>query len=199
MVDEPASPPPELLSASSSTGISAPDGAPGTPAPAPAPAQSAGVPAESEDRPLDPEKLLRLAGLVRAVLDEARQIDPDQATASELGALHRRVTAQIEDALPNALRDELQAIDLAPGADSGADAERGGGSDQPAGATGQEVRFAYAGLIGWLSGLFQGLQAAMQFQQLQAANGLPSGGGQGGPSDSDGRELDIEPGTGHYL
>lgn len=214
MVDEAASHPPDLLPAAS-TG----------PAPAPLldpPPDQAGesAPPEPEDRPLDPEKLLRIAGLVRAVLDEVRQIDPDQATTAELSALHRRVTAQVEDALPNALRDELEAIDLAPGGNgagangtdspgepvSGTSGATGGpgasGTSGTTGATGQEVRFAYAGLIGWLSGLFQGLQAAMQFQQMQAMNALPGGGGPGGPGTSDGRESrgsDIEPGTGHYL
>lgn len=208
MVDEAASHPPDLLPAAS-TG----------PAPAslpdPPPGQAGeSTPPEPEDRPLDPEKLLRLAGLVRAVLDEVRQIDPDQATTAELSALHRRVTAQVEDALPNALRDELEAIDLAPGGD-GAGPNKADGSGEAAsgtsgatgatagtGATGQEMRFAYAGLIGWLSGLFQGLQAAMQFQQMQAMNALPGGGGPGGGGNSDGREgrgSDIEPGTGHYL
>jgi hypothetical protein len=113
--------------------------------------------AEEKDRPLDPEKLLRLAGLVRAVLEEVRQMDPDAATAAELALLHQRVTDQVSEGLPNLLRSELEAIDLAlPFRD---------------GATGQEVRVAYAGLIGWLSGLFQGLQAAMQYQQMQQMQG----------------------------
>lgn len=214
MVDEPGSRPPEVLAVPTAPVPTAPvptapvPTAPGPTDPGPGgavvtaaqePSDGAGEGAEQGDRPLDPEKLLRLAGVVRAVLDEVRQLDPDQATAAELTSLHRRVTAQVEDALPNALRDELQAIDLAPGG-NGAEA-----ADQApaAGATGQEVRFAYAGLIGWLSGLFQGLQAAMQFQQLQAMNALPGGsGGTGGPGGSAGREggrMDLEPGTGHYL
>ncbi|HWD09440.1 MAG TPA: proteasome activator [Actinomycetota bacterium] len=181
MADEPAPRLPELLAAHSET---------------------APVATADQDRPLDPEKLLRLAGLVRAVLDEVRQLDPDQATAAQLGALHGRVTAQVEDALPNALREELEAIDLAPGGNyAKRSGEAGAGETGTTGATGQEVRFAYAGLIGWLSGLFQGLQAAMQVQQMQAMNALP-GGGPGGPAGPDGRQghgRDIEPGTGHYL
>jgi len=135
------------------------------------PDQSAG------DRPLDPEKLLRLAGLVRAVLEEQRQMEPEQQTVEELAALHKRVSEQIAEGLPNMLRSELAAMDL----------------DQPFqdGARPQEVRIAYAGLIGWLGGLFQGLQAAMQFQQLQQSLAL-----QQGPDSAD-REHAGQ--TGQYL
>src|SRR2546423_1461157 len=69
-------------------------------------------------------------------------------------------------------------------------------------ATGQEVRLAYAGLIGWLSGLFQGLQAAMQFQQIQANLALQ--GGDSFPSQPDRSSQDAmgrtpEHATGQYL
>ena len=113
------------------------------------------------DRPLDPEKLLRLAGLVKAVLDEVRQFDQEQATGPELAGLHRRVTAQIDDALPNVLREELAAIDL--------------GVNPSEQTTSQDVRVAYAGLIGWLGGLFQGLQASIQAQQIQSLQALQRG------------------------
>ena len=107
-------------------------------------------------------------------------MDPDQATAAELAALHRRVTDQVSEGLPNSLRKELEAIDLAlPFRD---------------GATGQEVRVAYAGLIGWLSGLFQGLQAAMQFQQMQGQPAL-----QRGPGEQPRMERGPQHSTGQYL
>lgn len=107
------------------------------------------------ERPLDPEKLLRIASLAREVLEEVRRMDPDDHTAAELAALHKRVTAQLHDALTPELAEELQAIDLNTCFDGGV--------------TSQEVRIAYSALIGWLGGLFQGLQAAMQVQALQAA------------------------------
>ncbi len=117
-----------------------------------------------DDRPLDPEKLLRLAGLVKGVLEELRQMDPRETgeqTAEELAALYQRVSSQVAEGLPNTLRSELEAMDL--------------GVPFKDGATGQEVRLAYAGLIGWLSGLFQGLQAAMQYQQMQQNLALQQG------------------------
>lgn len=118
-----------------------------------------------DDRPLDPEKLLRLAGLVKGVLEELRQMDPRETgeqTAEELASLYQRVSSQVAEGLPNTLRSELEAMDL--------------GLPFRDGATGQEVRLAYAGLIGWLSGLFQGLQAAMQYQQMQQNLALHQGG-----------------------
>lgn len=138
------------------------------------------------DRPLDPEKLLRLAGLVRAVHEEARQMDPDQATASELAALHDRVIGQVREGLPNSLRSELEAIDLTLPWRERADP-----------ATAQEVRVAYSGLIGWLGGLFQGLQAAVQFQQMQALAQLGKAPGQMPPGI--GQEPDPGHGMGQYL
>lgn len=114
----------------------------------------------AEDRPLDADKLLRMANLARQVLDEARRMNPDEGTAEQLAALHGRVTNQLHQALPNVLVQELEEIDL----------------DLPLqqGATGQEVRIAYAGLIGWLGGLFQGLQAAMQMAAAgQLQRGMP--------------------------
>jgi hypothetical protein len=110
--------------------------------------------ADDEDRPLDPEKLLRLASMAGQILEEARNLDhEDEGTARELAALHNRVTAQLYDALPNSLVEELKAMDLSQPFEDGV--------------TGREVRLAYAGLIGWLGGLFQGLQAAMHMTHMQ--------------------------------
>lgn len=111
---------------------------------------------KTEDHPLDPEKLLRIASLSREVLEEVRKMDPDDHTAAELASLHKRVTAQLRDALTPELAEELEAIDLDTCFEGGV--------------TSQEVRIAYSALIGWLGGLFQGLQAAMQVQALQAAS-----------------------------
>jgi proteasome activator-like protein len=145
----------------------------------PAAASSDGAQQSSspEERPLDPEKLLRIASTVREVLEEMRKMDPDQKTVNELASLHKRLQAQLHDALPETLIQELEEIDL----------------DLPLenGATGQEVRIAFSGLIGWLGGLFQGLQAAMQVQSMrvleqQARSGQP-------------RAIEEPPSPGRYL
>ena len=110
-------------------------------------------------------------------------MDPDQHTTDELAELHERVMAQIGEAVPDELRRELDAMAL----------------DRPFrdGATSQEVRVAYAGLIGWLSGLFQGLQAAIQFQQLQGPPGLERGSDDGRLSS--GSDQTSQHATGQYL
>jgi hypothetical protein len=151
----------------------------------PAPPASTAIP--EEDRPLDPEKLLRLAGLVKGVLEELRQMDPNEQTAEELAGLYQRVSVQIAEGLPNSLRRELDAMNLGLAFNDGV--------------TPQEVRLAYAGLIGWLSGMFQGLQAAMQYQQMQANLGLQQGGGHPSDFSEDGRPMTRTPehATGQYL
>src|SRR5688500_4416970 len=103
-----------------------------------------------EERPLDPTKLMRIASMVREILDEARRMQPTKEAAEELAALYGRVRKQLDEALPEFLVTELDAMQL----------------DLPFkdGATAEEVRMAYSALIGWMGGLFQGLQASFQAQ-----------------------------------
>lgn len=114
-----------------------------------------------EERPIDPTKLMRIASLVREVLEEARRMPATQEAATELAGLYGRVKKQLEEALPEFLVEELDEMKL----------------DLPFrdGATSDEVRVAYSGLIGWLGGLFQGLQASFQaqsaVQQLEQGRG----------------------------
>ena len=112
---------------------------------------------KAADRPLDPAKHLRKAALVREVLDEVRKMEPSPTTAAQMAELYGRVKTQLTDALPEFLASELDAIQL----------------DLPfkeGDLTTDEVRMAYAGLIGWLGGLFQGLQASFQaHHQMQLA------------------------------
>lgn len=118
-----------------------------------------------DERPLDPTKLMRIAGTVREVLEEARRMQPTKEAAEELAALYGRVKNQLEDALPEFLVAELDAMEL----------------DLPFrdGATAEEVRVAYSALIGWMGGLFQGLQASFQaqaaVQQLEQSGGTSIG------------------------
>lgn len=111
----------------------------------------------SADRPLDPQKLLRIANLTREVLEEARKLGPDDSSVTELAALYKRVKEQLNLALPNFLVEELDQMELdLPFRDD---------------ATASEVRVVYSALIGWLGGLFQGLQASAQAQVLSQLPG----------------------------
>jgi hypothetical protein len=114
-----------------------------------------------KERPLDPTKLMRIAAMVREILDEARRREPTPDSANLLAELYRRVKLQLEEALPEFLANELDSMAL----------------DGPFedGATVDEVRVAYSGLMGWLTGLFQGLQASFQAQQqLNMNEGQPA-------------------------
>ncbi len=96
--------------------------------------------------------------MAREILEEVRKNEPSAEFAAELAALHGRVKSNLYESLPNDLVDELEAIQL--------DLPLGNG------ATPEEIRVAYSGLIGWLGGLFQGLQASAQVQmamQMQRA------------------------------
>ena len=119
----------------------------------------------SQERPLDPQKLLRLANLVREVLEEVRKTEPQEATVVELASLYQRVEKQLQEALPEELAKELEAINLdLPFKDK---------------ATGEEIRVVYSGLLGWLGGLFQGLQASAQANPVRLLE--PSGAEPGPP------------------
>jgi hypothetical protein len=114
----------------------------------------------TEQRPLDPTKLMRIAAMVREILDEARRREPTPDSANRLAELYKRVKLQLQEALPEFLADELDSMEL----------------DTPFedGATADEVRVAYSGLMGWLTGLFQGLQASFQAQAQLHMNEPPA-------------------------
>lgn len=116
-----------------------------------------------------PAKLLRIAVMVREMLEEVRRAPIDEHAREHLGDVHTKVIAELKTGLPGALVEELERISL-PLADS----------DVP---TESEIRIAQAQLLGWLEGLFQGIQAAIATQQLAAQaqleemrrRGLPPG------------------------
>ena len=133
----------------------------------PAPAE----PAEPEDRPQEaitqPAKLLRIASMVRELLEDTRQASLDEPGRVRLHRIYERSLGELAEILSSDLRDELEA--LAPPME-GVPTE-------------SEIRIAQAQLVGWLEGLFHGIQAAL-FAQQQAARaqfeelrrrGLPAG------------------------
>jgi proteasome activator-like protein len=100
---------------------------------------------------LDPQRLIRIASVTREVLDEARRIRGDTGAVEHLRRFHDRVTGELKDALPPELYKELDQ--LTP--------ELGDGSLE-------ELSLANAEILGWLEGLFQGTQIAMQLQAMRA-------------------------------
>lgn len=107
---------------------------------------------EPRERIAEPAKLLRIASMVRELLDETRQASMDEPGRARLADVYQRAVGELSDVLSGDLREELE--DLAPPL-QGVPSE-------------SEIRVAQAQLVGWLEGLFHGIQAAMFAQQAAA-------------------------------
>jgi Bacterial proteasome activator len=134
----------------------------------------------------EPAKLLRIASMVRELLDETRQASLDEAGRKRLTDVYHRAVDELSAVLSGDLQEEL--AELAPPLE-GVPTE-------------SEIRVAQAQLVGWLEGLFHGIQAAMfaqqaaaraQFEELRR-RGLPGQGPQQAPDQADG-----QPRSGQYL
>lgn len=106
----------------------------------------------------EPGKLMRIGLMLRELQEEVRRADPDEAGRERLRIVHSRAVRELCQALSTELREELEQLTL-PFADD----------DAP---SGSEIRIAQAQLIGWLEGLFQGIQAAIFNQQMEARQQL---------------------------
>jgi len=101
-----------------------------------------------------PAKLIRIAMMVREMLEEVRRAPIDDRGRSQLRAIYGRVVDELKSGLSEPLADELERV-LLPLTE-----------DTP---TESEIRIAQAQLLGWLEGIFQGIQAAIATQQIAAA------------------------------
>lgn len=106
-----------------------------------------------------PAKVMRIGTMVRQLLDEVRSTDLDEKGRERLAKIHRRSIEELEDGLSKELIDELERLDLPFDA-----------SDGPP--TNSELRIAQAQLVGWLEGLFHGIQTAIAAQQAMARQEL---------------------------
>ena len=114
----------------------------------------------AEDAPQEaitqPAKLLRIASMVRELLDETRQASLDEPGRIRLRQIYERSVGELEEVLSPDLKDELMS--LAPPM-QGVPSE-------------SEIRVAQAQLVGWLEGLFHGIQATLFTQQAMAQSQL---------------------------
>ena len=145
------------------------------------------VVADGDDAPAvrEPAKLLRIALMLRGMQEEVRRASPDGAGRDRLRVVHERALEEMKEVLSGDLREELSELTLP--FEDGTPTE-------------SEILIAQAQLIGWLEGLFQGIQAAIYQQHLMAREqleqmrqrGLPPGVVPGMPG--------VEaPPTGQYL
>ncbi|WP_269760074.1 bacterial proteasome activator family protein [Ornithinimicrobium faecis] len=145
-----------------------------------------------------PAKVMRLGTMIKQLLEEVKSAPLDEAGRARLAEIHRRSLSELEQGLAPELVEELERITL-PLTD---------GTPTEA-----ELRIAQAQLVGWLEGLFHGIQTAIVAQQMAAQQqlqhmrlALPGGGpgmpGQGSPQPGGpqpGGENDEPTGTGQYL
>jgi hypothetical protein len=128
---------------------------------------------DAGDRPVtelveQPAKVMRIGSMVKQLLDEVRAAPLDDASRTRLREIHRSSLKELEQGLAPELVEELERITL-PFTDD----------EVP---TDAELRIAQAQLVGWLEGLFHGIQTALVAQQMaarvqleQMRRGLPSG------------------------
>ena len=133
-----------------------------------------------------PGKLLRIAMMVREMLEEVRRAPLDENAREHLADIHARVITELKGALSGALAEELDRITLPFGA-----------NEIPSEA---ELRIAHAQLLGWLEGLFQGIQAAVATQQMAMASQLQEMRQRALPSGDQRPDIrTLDPNPGQYL
>ena len=124
-----------------------------------------------------PAKVMRIGSMIRQLLEEVKAAPLDEASRNRLKEIHQASIKELEAGLAPELIEELDRLTL-PFGDDATPSEG-------------ELRIAQAQLVGWLEGLFHGIQTAIYAQQMaaraqfeQMRRGLPAGmSGQAGPQD----------------
>lgn len=126
--------------------------------------------AEMTEAVSEPGKVMRIGAMIKQLLEEVRQAPLDEASRGRLRAIYDTSIRELASGLSADLQDELHRMAL-PFGDATTPSE-------------PELRIAQAQLVGWLEGLFHGIQATLFAQQMAARNqleemrrrGLPTGG-----------------------
>jgi len=137
--------------------------------------ETVGQPSEESSEGVDvvdsverPAKVMRIGAMTKQLLDEVRQAPLDPASRVRLKEIYETSVRELADGLSPDLAAELDRLALPFETEVPTDAE---------------LRVAQAQLVGWLEGLFHGIQATLFAQQMAARNqleemrqhGLPSG------------------------
>ncbi|TDC62508.1 bacterial proteasome activator family protein [Actinomadura sp. GC306] len=114
---------------------------------------------ESESKSLtgmveQPAKVMRIGGMIRQLLEEVKAAPLDEASRARLREIHKSSIKELEDGLAPELVEELERLSL-PFTDGSVPSEA-------------ELRIAQAQLVGWLEGLFHGIQTTLFAQQMAA-------------------------------
>jgi hypothetical protein len=105
-----------------------------------------------------PAKIIRIGAMVKQLLEEVRNTSIDDATRDQLRRIYGNSVAELKTALSPELGAELDSLSF-----------DFSGEEAPSEA---ELRMAQAQLVGWLEGLFHGIQATLVAQQMAARQQL---------------------------
>lgn len=151
----------------------------------PAPSADGNEETEEKASVSEPAKVMRIGTMIKQLLEEVRSTELDEPGRDRLREIYETSVSELASSLSPDLREELERLALPFDA-----------NDIPSGA---ELRVAQAQLVGWLEGLFHGIQATLfaqqaaarqQLEQMQRAQqGLPTAG----------RRPEEGPGSGVYL
>ena len=122
-----------------------------------APADDGGDGSQQQEQVTRPTKLIRIASMVRNMLEEVRRAPIDDSGRRALREIHERSIHELEDVLSPDLKEELCEVVLPFKGEA---------------PTESELRLAQAQLVGWLEGLFHGIQATLFTQQMAAQSQL---------------------------
>ena len=100
-----------------------------------------------------PAKVMRIGNMIRQLLEEVKSAPLDEASRARLREIHSASIKELEDGLAPELIEELERLSLPFTTETPSDAE---------------LRIAQAQLVGWLEGLFHGIQTAIYAQQMAA-------------------------------
>jgi hypothetical protein len=124
---------------------------------------------EATESVASPAKVLRIGSMTKELLEEVRRAPLDDAGRSRLREIYETSVHELAEGLSGDLKAELGRLTSPFSGDTPSDAE---------------LRVAQAQLVGWLEGLFHGIQAAIfsqqmaaqaQLQQMRGRPGLPPG------------------------
>jgi hypothetical protein len=136
---------------------------------------------EANESVEEPAKVMRIGAMVRQLLEEVRRAPLDEAGRARLREIYELSVKELAEGLSPELRDELAQFSLPFEANAPTEAE---------------LRIAQAQLVGWLEGLFHGIQATLFAQQMAARQQLENMRGQLPPGAvPGGAPIDERPGT----
>src|SRR3954462_9319214 len=133
----------------------------------------------------EPAKVMRIGTMIKQLLEEERAAPLDEASRNRLRDIHAAAIRELEEGLSPELREELERITLPFNE-----------GETPSDA---ELRIAQAQLVGWLEGVFHGIQTALFAQQMAARAQLEEMRRRALPAGESGQQPEIRHGGGQYL